>query len=92
MKNRKVLHEKIITDVARSTEVDLSIAKKIIKEYYNFMKEELNSGAEIITPIGRLMISERRLNTTTFCNKNSTHKITYKIDNEYKKFLDSRSE
>ena len=89
MKN-KILNEKIITDVARETGMSLEDTRKIIFQYFGDLKSELMNGMRIVTPLGELFISERRLNTNV-SDKTMTHKLNYKINKEFKNLLDTRS-
>lgn len=84
----KILNEKIVTDTARDTGVDLDVAKKVIKQYYSRLKNELTNGMEIRTPLGRLSVTKRNLNPN-MSDKTFTHKLTYRIDKDYQYFLDT---
>jgi len=89
MKN-KILNEKLITNVTRSTGMDLEDVRKVISCYFDSLKSELINGNRIITPLGEIFISERRLNTNV-SDKTSTHKLNYKINKNLQNFLDSES-
>lgn len=89
MKN-KILNEKIITDVTRDIGMSLEDTRKVIKCYFDHLREELINGMEIKTPLGNLFISKRRLNTNV-SDKTITHKLNYKIDKNFQNFLDSES-
>lgn len=89
MKNR-ILNEKIITKVARDTGIDLEDTKVIIKSYFDNLRSELIEGVTVITPLGDIFVSKRKLNTN-ISDKTSTHKLNYKINKDFKKFLEDKS-
>lgn len=90
MKNKKILNEKIITNVARETGMSLEDTKKVLKSYFDLLKLELIDGSRVITPLGDIFISIRNLNTNV-SDKTTTHKLNYKINKEFQNFLDYES-